>query len=320
MMARMKLPLILASWTLFISAGQSAPSGDLDCRIDREQQRIEIYRSGVKQPNLGKQPLLVYVYGTNLFKPYIKELRTLNGENVLLDSPPDHLHHHGLMYAIRVNGINFWEETPPSGIQKPVGTVFGEIAGTGPKCGFSHLVYWLAPGDRNHPDPKSVALLIEHRTIIVAVDADRQEVAVEWKSDFVTGTATKKYVLSGADYNGLGLRPIRSFDRVAKRLNPHGLAYSVEAKWDVVGGLWGALIGTAGNGEATLTIFDYPPNKGESLFFSMLNPFAYLAATQALDKKPQEYPAGAKFSVRYLVTLHQGARTAEFLNQRYHMW
>ena len=36
----------------------------------------------------------------------------VTGENLLRDAPHDHLHHHALMYGIRVNGVNFWEETP----------------------------------------------------------------------------------------------------------------------------------------------------------------------------------------------------------------
>ena len=35
----------------------------------------------------------------------------------------------------------------------------------------------------------------------------------------------------------------------------------------------------------------------------MLDPFAYLAVTQGLDKAPLEYPPGAKFSVNYRLTV-----------------
>ena len=63
------------------------------------------WRSGYKG-----HKILVYAFATNQFKPYVRELYTLRGENVTRDAPPDHLHHHGLMYAVYVNGINFWEE------------------------------------------------------------------------------------------------------------------------------------------------------------------------------------------------------------------
>src|SRR5215469_14141282 len=56
------------------------------------------------------QKILVYSFAQEKFKPYVKELCTFSGHNILRDSPQDHLHHHGLMYGIVVNGLNFWEE------------------------------------------------------------------------------------------------------------------------------------------------------------------------------------------------------------------
>ncbi|HEY9174805.1 MAG TPA: DUF6807 family protein, partial [Verrucomicrobiae bacterium] len=68
----------------------------------------------------GGQKLLVYAFGRERFKPCVRELYTLKGDNLLRDAPHDHLHHHALMYAIRVNGLNFWEEISGSGVEKPV--------------------------------------------------------------------------------------------------------------------------------------------------------------------------------------------------------
>ena len=52
--------------------------------------------------------------GTNQFKPYVRELYSLNGVNLLRDAPADHLHHHGLMYTIRVNDLNFGRNRLPA--------------------------------------------------------------------------------------------------------------------------------------------------------------------------------------------------------------
>lgn len=41
---------------------------------------------------------------------YVAEFSPPDGGNVLRDAPPDHPHHHGLMYAVKVNGLSFWEE------------------------------------------------------------------------------------------------------------------------------------------------------------------------------------------------------------------
>src|SRR5437899_1829831 len=50
------------------------------------------------------QPLLRYVFNPRQYKPYVAEFSAPGGRNVLRDAPFDHLHHHGLMYAIKVNG------------------------------------------------------------------------------------------------------------------------------------------------------------------------------------------------------------------------
>ncbi len=43
-------------------------------------------------------------------KPYVDQLLSPAGVQVLRDSPSDHKHHHGLMYALEVDKVNFWEE------------------------------------------------------------------------------------------------------------------------------------------------------------------------------------------------------------------
>ena len=58
---------------------------------------------------------MVYEFAPYTYKAYVKELYTSRGNNVLRDSPHDHLHHHALMYGIKVNGVNFWEEISGSG-------------------------------------------------------------------------------------------------------------------------------------------------------------------------------------------------------------
>jgi len=46
----------------------------------------------------------------NTFKPCVDVLCTPSGRNILRDSPWDHIHHHALMFAIGVNGVDFWGE------------------------------------------------------------------------------------------------------------------------------------------------------------------------------------------------------------------
>ena len=107
MITKPKLFLIvcmLAALSVFAEAqtAGAASASPFQSSIRPEQGTLEITWQGRR--------LLLYAFQTNQFKPYVREFYTLKGDNVLVDSPPDHLHHHGLMYAIRVNGVNFWEE------------------------------------------------------------------------------------------------------------------------------------------------------------------------------------------------------------------
>ncbi len=59
---------------------------------------------------VGYQPLIQYRYDCVPYKPYIRELFTPGGVQVLRDAPADHWHHHGIMFAVGVNGVTFWSE------------------------------------------------------------------------------------------------------------------------------------------------------------------------------------------------------------------
>ncbi len=279
---------------------------------------------GTLEVSYGDQKLLVYAFAGKQLKPYVKALYTLKGDNVLLDAPPDHLHHHGLMYAIRVNGVNFWEEATDPGhevsAQPPEHSV--GVGATGlPQAAIMHLIRWVAHTNAGVADTAPVALLVERRTIIVAVDEKQQEVALQWRSDFEVGPAAPKVTLAGADYHGLGVRFARSFDRVAIHSNSGNLPYPTKGKRDVLEAKWSAVANKWDGREAMLALFARPAEtRGPTKFFSMLEPFAYLSATQGLDLAPQEYRRGDKFSLRYLVTVYPAIRTARFLQERYQAW
>jgi len=49
------------------------------------------------------------------YKPFFRTLRTPAGHNCTLVSPADHRHHRGLMYALKTEEVNFWEEDPGTG-------------------------------------------------------------------------------------------------------------------------------------------------------------------------------------------------------------
>ena len=210
------LALFLA---LVCSAAAANPPISIDSKVDRGE--LVVRYQGRK--------LLVYAFATNQFKPYVRELYTLRGENVLRDAPPDHLHHHGLMYAVYVNGINFWEERGAPGIEKhvelPLHTARIDAKGM-PVAYFTEIIHWLAPTNKAAPDSLAAALLIEQRTLTVTVDEKNQEVALRWDSEFQVGPNAGKVTINGPNYDGLGLRLPESFNHVAKFQNSADQPYA----------------------------------------------------------------------------------------------
>ena len=63
----------------------------------------------------GRQMLVYRKASPTALKPYIQELYTPGGVQVLRDSVADHPHHHGMMFAVAANGVNFWEEQAATG-------------------------------------------------------------------------------------------------------------------------------------------------------------------------------------------------------------
>jgi len=271
--------------------------------------------------------LLVYSFEPQKYKPYVQELCTIRGDNVLRDAPHDHLHHHALMYGIRVNGVNFWEETSEDGVEKVVETskpVLGFVDSKAerlPQATITQVLRWVSPEDAFLPNAAPVALLIEHRTLVLTVNPRQQEVALEWRSHFEVGPKTNTVTLAGANYHGLGMRFLQELDPLAM----HSLAGTrpdlSNNRQDVSVAPWAAVSFDVPGHPATIALAGHPSNaRGDATYFSMLTPFAYLSATQGLDKEPLVYHRGEKFELRYLVLVYPDAKPSQVLRERIESW
>jgi hypothetical protein len=305
--------LVVLLALLFSAAAADSPLS-IDSKIERGELTIR-YKG---------QKLLVYAFATNQFKPYVRELYTLRGENVLRDAPPDHLHHHGMMYALFVNGINFWEEKGAPGIEQhvelPLTTERIDRNGK-PVAGFTEFIRWLAPTNRNARDSLEAALLLEQRALTLTVDETNQEVALRWESKFQVGPSAGKVTLHGPNYDGLGLRLPESFNHVAHFQNSADQPYTNKNTQNVIPAQWTSVSGTMAGHDVMLVMFGSKDNeRGPGSFFTMLDPFAYLSATQGVDKKPLEYTAGEKFTLRYLLTVYSENKPTDFVRHRYEQW
>ena len=271
-----------------------------------------------------RQKLMVYASDPQKFKPYVKELYTVKGDNLLRDAPADHLHHHALMYGIRVNGLNFWEETAGNGVQKPVRWLRQE---TGlnpeglPQVTLCQLLHWVSPQEAFLADTSPAALLVERRTLVLTVNEAQQEVALHWKSEFQVGPKTNQVVLTGANYHGLGLRFLQELDPLAVHVNSGNTPDLGGNKQDVSRHPWGSVSFDLPAKPVTVALFGHPANaRGDAWFFTMRTPFAYLSATQELNQEPLVYHTGDTFALNYLVTLYPELKSRDALSQRSQQW
>lgn len=268
--------------------------------------------------------ILLYAFADRQLKPYVRELYDIRGENVLRDAPPDHPHHHGLMYGVWVNGINFWEEKDSPGIERSVeipSYVVGRNEIGMPKAEFLQLIHWLPPARKAAKDSLTHALLIEQRTLTLTVDERTQEVALRWMSEFEVGPKTRQVKVTGNNYDGLGLRLPASFDHVARIEDSVQRPYTGANGQNVIPAQWTTVSGPLNGHDVMLAMFGGARNAGgETSFFTMREPFAYLSATQALDKAPLSYSAGDKFKLMYLLTVYPEPKSRAFLQEREVLW
>jgi len=262
-------------------------------------------------------PLLRYRYENVPFKPYLKELYTPAGLNILRDAPHDHLHHHALMFAIAVDGVNFWEEQNAPGRQQHIALnnlVIPKIENQF-SAAFAETLAWKNPKNGD-------LLLVETRQIEARLLPDEKVTLLSWQSTFTLPPGKDRATLSGSHYFGLGVRFLTSMDGTGSFLN------AAEAEAKIVRGTeqllradWCAYSAPANSKPVTLALFDHPDNpRHPATFFTMTKPFSYLAATLNLSEKPLVHRRPLPLTLRYGIALWDGPREKTAIDQLYRRW
>ncbi len=262
------------------------------------------------------KPVLVYRLENPPFKPYVKQLFSPGGTNVLLDAPPDHLHHHGLMFAIAVDDVDFWAETPACGKQLFAGEVENDDPGkyTGLSAFHDVRLNWVK-------DDQSV-LLNERRTLwlmnLKSVDAT----TVLWRSRLTLPEGKESAKLTGSHYFGLGMRLVESMDRVVTFMNSEGAAGEiVRGEERNTPAKWCACTGPIDGKPVTVAMFDAPTNpRHPAVWFTMPVTFAYMSATLNLYKQPMTLLKGAPTDLTYGVLVWDGKIGKEEIERAYQEW
>ncbi len=266
----------------------------------------------------GERTLMDYCLVANPAKPYVRRLYTPGGVNVLRDQVADHKHHHGLMFAIAADGVNFWEETPGCGREVPQGgsPVSTSAANGTARASLGQGLAWIGP---KSPAP----ILLEHRTVVVGRSKDGSATLLAWRSTLSAPPERESVKLSGSHYYGLGMR-------FAVSLNQGGrFFFSADKKaptiisgnQQVAPARWSAYTASAEGKPVTVAIFESPADpRFPSPIFTMLTPFAYQSATLNLWKEPLELKQGHPLDLRYGVALWDGQIEPAAVEAMYQQW
>jgi len=243
-------------------------------------------------------------YLPTTFKPYVIRLTTPGGINILRDAPPDHTHHHGLMFAIKVDGVNCWEEYNPKDFGRQetlsIEEAVTDSKGRKEKKVESTLLW---------SDGVGQSLLVEKRTISTFQTGDAT--VLDWSGVFTLPVGKEKAVLGGNEYHGLGMRFVESMDRGGQYFaSPN--AGKKEGRLTPC--RWMAYTAKVDGNPVTIAMFDTKDNPQPMFAFtmgSMDGEFGYFSATANLHREPVVLTPEKPVMFHYLVVLWDGEKTAE---------
>jgi hypothetical protein len=283
--------------------------GENPLRITMSDDALSVYS--------GSNAVLRYRYRNVPFKPCVQQLFSPAGVNILRDAPADHLHHHALMFAVTVDGVNFWEEQAAPGrqlhrefddvrVNKRDDTAF---------AGFTEHVDWLNPATKE--------LLLEERRTVEVLDLNEPDVTLlTWRSAFTLAEGKESAAITGAHYHGLGMRFVQSMDNGGEFRNADGKAGTVfRGDERLVRSKWCAYSAKADGRDVTVVMFDHPDNERHpATWFTMTAPFAYLSATLNLHEEPLMVVASKPVILRYGVALWDGKAETNQIEDLYERW
>ena len=269
---------------------------------DKAEQLSQLQPSAIVLQKEGT-PLARYRHAYVPFKPYIDELRTPSGRNILRDAPWDHLHHHGLMFAVRVGDCNFWEEVDENHGKQITTQIHSDDNSV------ESALDWHAPG--------TGTLLKEVRNISVRPGGN--VTLLDWHS---TLTAVADTVLGGRTYYGLGMRFLEEMDKGGRFFNDTGNHDSEIIRGDerLTCCRWMAYTAKLDGQPVTVALFAHPSNPKPMLAFTMgdvNSAFAYLSGTMNLHREPVSLKTGETFSVKYRIAVWDGEVLPETVEAKY---
>jgi hypothetical protein len=273
----------------------------------------------LKDPDGGE---VGYVFSSKndvLFKPYVRSLLSPGGVNPLRDNVPDHIHHHGLMFAVAIDGVDFWSETKTCGRQVQRDISKGGTCNVSLADGAVFLPGIEVRIDWTRPDGNTV-VATEKRTI--QLRGGTNPMVVSWRTQLAPPAGTKSIRLTGSHYFGLGMRFVKSMDNASTFIfaDPAAKGLKVRSDEKLTPSAWAACTGKVDGKTVTVAMFDHPDNTRPALWFTMGKPFSYLSATINLWKEPMVIKAGEELDVCYGIAVWDGKATREQIDAAWGRW
>ncbi len=261
--------------------------------------------------------IAIYKFQNVPFKPCIKEFYTPSGLQILEDAPPDHLHHHGIMFAVAVNGVNFWEEKAgSSGVEKHLTfdkqSLDEDYVLDGIKltlCRFQESLEWVGPDGS--------ILVKEKRSVLCGSWFEKDANVLFWTTELCNPSDSEKVELTGHHYFGLGIRLLTTpIDKVQILSAADENLENVRGDEFLRISPWCGLTLDNEKGRFTVLLVDLKNSvRYPARWFTMRMPFVYVSATRNLWKEPLEILPGEKVSFSTGVVVWDGIKAKEELEK-----
>lgn len=261
-----------------------------------------------------KQVIMKYAYQNVPFKPYVKELYTPSGMNILRDAPADHLHHHGLMFAFAVNDVSFWGEADENGQQ--IHRDFNHVSVSKSQelfCAeFTESLEWITP--------ENETVLHEERTLQVYPSPKHHALLLTWNSKCRVPDDKEQVTIGGSHYYGLGMRFLEEMDSIGNFYNEQGTKGTVfRGEERLAPAKWCAYQVDLNGKPIIVAMFDHPSNFRQATWFTMPEPFSYLSATMRYHEKPFQLNSNRELDLTYGVAVIEENNKKE-IESIYQFW
>jgi hypothetical protein len=260
------------------------------------------------------QPKLIYCFRSVPAKPYVKFLTSPGGVNILRDAPHDHLHHHGLMFALKVNETDFWSEKSTSGRQNHASfqDVDVSVKNQNSEAAFTSSIDWI--------EPTSEKIVLKEKRVL-SLTQSKDATLLTWNTTLKTPRDIPQVKIGGAHYFGLGMRFLQSMDKNGTFMNAEDKAGKIFRGTErLTPANWCAYHALADGKPVTVAMFDHPKNFRPVTWFTMLEPFSYLSATLKYHESPFVLKSEDDLSLTYGVAVWDGKTEKAVIEQAYQAW